>query len=82
MKPVKYILYFLGGLLSLFTIFCGILFYSRSQMEYNDLGNHYDSESGVVYHEQTMELYGFFFFVSLFFALLLFISAKLIKVKK
>jgi hypothetical protein len=51
-------------------------------MEYNDLGNHYDSESGIVYHEHAMELYGFFFFVSLFFALLLFISTKLIKVKK
>ncbi|MDH6309564.1 uncharacterized BrkB/YihY/UPF0761 family membrane protein [Dysgonomonas sp. PFB1-18] len=81
MKPTKYILYFLGGLLSLFTIFFGIMFYSRSQMEYNDFGNHYDSESGIVYHEHTMELYGFLFFVSFIFMLLFFISSKLVKAK-
>ncbi|MDL2302993.1 hypothetical protein LJC28_01220 [Dysgonomonas sp. OttesenSCG-928-D17] len=81
MKPTKSILYFLGGLLSLFTIFFGIMFYSRSQMEYNDLGNHYDSESEIVYHEHTMELYGFLFFVSFIFMLLFFISSKLVKAK-
>jgi flagellar biogenesis protein FliO len=45
-------------------------FVFRYQLEYNEMGRHFDEEDAVVYHEQAVLFYGFFSLIS-FIALIL-----------
>jgi len=53
-KSLFYLSYFFGLLGILFSI----LTYNRAQLPYDKVGRYYDVKDSIVYHEQTMELYG------------------------
>jgi hypothetical protein len=45
-------------ILSILTIVFGLAYFNRLGMEYNSEGNFFDSDAGIVYHEQAVGGYG------------------------
>jgi hypothetical protein len=57
-------------LLFILTTLIGLLFLSRLGMKYNSEGNYFDEESTVVYHEQSVLIFGLLFLACLLTSLL------------
>lgn len=76
---MKYIAYILTLLMGLFTSFFIWLYIHRANLDYNSEGRFFSPENGVVYHEQTKEVYGMVAFLG--FVLTGLFLIKLIKRK-
>ena len=71
------------SILTILTVIFGLAFISTITLPYNSEGNYFDESSMVVYHKQTMEVYGILTF--LLFALTIisaYLTIKKIRVKK
>lgn len=64
----KFILTAIGLLLAILTLFIGLLFWDRASLNYNSEGNYFDG--AVVYHEQSVMVYGILTFLFSAFTML------------
>ena len=55
MKYIAYILTLILGLISSFFVW---IYIQRANLDYNSEGRYFSPQNGVVYHEQTKEIYG------------------------
>jgi len=55
---MKYILHIVTLLIGFTTAFCIWMYIQRANLNYNANGKYFSIQDGVVYHEQTKEVYG------------------------
>lgn len=58
------------------TAFLGLTFYNRLKMPYNTEGNYFEENSALVYHEQSVLVWGLVFFVFFCFSVFVTFSGK------
>lgn len=70
-RTKKIVLSILTLLLGTFAVAAGVTWAQRAAMPYNDLGNYYDSEAQIVYHDHVVVFYALIalFFTALAFAI-------------
>lgn len=81
-KPIKQImikilLIIFMASLTILTVVNGFTFINRLTMPYNSEGNYFDESSSIVYHQQSIIVYGLLCFV--FITLTILLAYKIIK---
>ncbi|MFM2386984.1 MAG: hypothetical protein RL660_1741 [Bacteroidota bacterium] len=60
----KWILIVVAIIFAVLTVMLCWTFFSRARMDYNEEGNYFDQNIGIVYHEQAVLVYGVLAFIS------------------
>lgn len=75
----KHVSLILTILFTVLTLLLSWTFFNRMRLNYNSDGNYFDENSGVVYHEQALIVYGILALVSLLLTVLTFWKLKKLK---
>lgn len=73
MKSIRYILLIITAIITGFFIW---IYLQRAALDYNSEGRFFSAEEGIVYQEQSKDVYGFFALLGLILTGILFIQLR------